>query len=154
MDYLTDWIVNGEPPYEMFEADPTRYGAWAGKNYSDKKVRETYGMNNVISFPKEDREAGRPIRTTPLYGILKEKGCQFGFHNGLETPLWFADPNDPEPYQPSFRRTNFHDACAKETKTLLDSCSIMDASSFCKFLITGPQATQFLDNLSANKLPA
>jgi len=153
-DYLTDWIIDGEPPYEMFELDPTRFGPWAGKHFTDKKVRETYGMNNNVVFPNEERLEGRPLRTTPVYSTLKAKGCQFGFHNGLETPLWFADPNDPNHYQPSFRRTNWHDAIGKECATVMRSCGIMDASSFCKFLISGKDATSFMDSIQANKLPA
>jgi len=97
-DYLTDWIIDGEPPYEMFELDPTRFGPWAGKHFTDKKVRETSGKNNKVVFPNEERLKGRPLRTTPVYSTLKAKACQFGFHNGLETPLMFADPNDPNHY--------------------------------------------------------
>jgi len=153
-DYLTDWIITGEPPYELFEADPTRFGSWAGKNFSDQKVRETYGLNNSVVFPNEERMAGRPIRTNALYPILKGKGCQFSFHNGLECPMWFADPNDPEPYKPSWRRTNWNDAVAKEVQTVTESCGIMDASSFSKYLIFGQGATPFLDQIQANRLPA
>lgn len=30
--YLSDWIVNGEPPYDLTEFDPARYGDWTTKH--------------------------------------------------------------------------------------------------------------------------
>ena len=29
--YLSHWILNGEPPYDLIELDPNRYGDWANK---------------------------------------------------------------------------------------------------------------------------
>lgn len=153
-DYLTNWIVNGEPPYELFETDPTRYGPWATKYFTSAKVRETYGMNNMCVYPKEERMAGRPLRCTPVYDRMKAKGAQFGFHNGLEQPLWFCDDAAYEPhYQPSFRKTNWHDAVGKEVKKTCEGMGIMDMSSFSKFIISGPNSRRFLEKVSANKIP-
>jgi len=154
-EFLKDWIINGEPPYELFETDPTRYGPWATKYFASAKVRETYGMNNSIVYPKEERMAGRPLRTTPVYDRLKAKGAQFGFHNGLEQPLWFCNDPKYEPhYQPSFRRTNWHEAVGEEVKVTCEGMGIMDMSSFSKFIISGPNARKFLEKMSANKVPA
>lgn len=27
--YLSEWIVNGEPTYDLVECDPSRFGKWA-----------------------------------------------------------------------------------------------------------------------------
>ncbi len=29
--YLADWIMNDEPPYELTELDPGRFGKWCDK---------------------------------------------------------------------------------------------------------------------------
>ena len=61
--YLADWIVDGEPPYDLNELDHAgRYGQWATKDYVMAKARESYGLNNQIGHPKLERPAGRPIR--------------------------------------------------------------------------------------------
>ena len=100
---------------ELFECDPTRFGDWATKQYTCAKIRETYGMNNYIVYPKEERLAGRPIRTNSLYSIFKkEKGCIFGFHNGLEQPLYFGNFDDE--YKPSFRQTNWFNNVKNEVE--------------------------------------
>jgi len=157
-DYLARWITEGQPPYELFEVDPTRYGPWTTKFFTSAKVREAYGKNNNISFPKEELMAGRPVRTTPIYDRLKAKGAQWAFHNGLEQPTWFHQPletdEETDPYQPSFRRTNWHNAVAKEIEITQQGMGIMDFSSFSKFIISVPKAFEFLDKLSANKIPA
>eukprot|EP01084_Bolivina_argentea_P009186 17180_1 len=150
--YLVDWILNGEAPMELFECDPTRYGEWTTKQFTCAKIRETYGMNNNISYPKEERLAGRPIRTNSLYHMFKhEKGCVFGFHNGLEQPLYFN--NFDNEYKPSFRRTNWFDNVKNEVLTTQKSLGVMDMSTFSKFIIYGKDAFEFLDTLVANKPP-
>jgi len=60
---------------------------------------------------------------------------------------------ETDPYQPSFRRTNWHNAVAKEIEITQQGMGIMDFSSFSKFIISGPKAFEFLARLSANKIP-
>lgn len=45
--FLSDWIRNGEPPYDLIECDPNRYGKWADVPFMCAKARESYGFNNV-----------------------------------------------------------------------------------------------------------
>ena len=90
--YLSDWIRQGEPPMDLTELDPNRYGTWANGDYAVAKVRESYGFNNRITWPKDDRAAGRPTpRKSPLTDILNSMGAEMGFHAGWEQPHWFTD---------------------------------------------------------------
>lgn len=45
--FLSDWIRNGEPPYDLIECDPNRYGKWSDVPFMCAKARESYGFNNV-----------------------------------------------------------------------------------------------------------
>lgn len=67
--YLADWIVDGEPPYDLNELDHGRYGKWATKEYVMAKARESYGLNNQIGHPKLERPAGRPIRKNAIFDV-------------------------------------------------------------------------------------
>ena len=29
--YMADWILNGEPPYDLIELDPNRFAGWTDK---------------------------------------------------------------------------------------------------------------------------
>ena len=69
--YLTDWICEGEAPYELSEFDPLRYNSWTDVEFTLAKTRESYGMNTALSYPHEERSAGRPTsRPRPLYDLL------------------------------------------------------------------------------------
>ena len=47
------------------------------------KTRESYGLNNLCGYPKEERFAGRPTcRVTAIHETLKEAGAEHGFHAG------------------------------------------------------------------------
>lgn len=45
--YLSDWILEGEPPFDLIEVDPNRYGKWTTTEYTAAKARESYGFNNI-----------------------------------------------------------------------------------------------------------
>lgn len=45
--FLSDWIRNGEPPYDLIECDPNRYSKWADVPFMCAKVRESYGFNTI-----------------------------------------------------------------------------------------------------------
>ena len=36
--YIADWILNGEPEYDLIECDPERFGKWATLDYTLAKV--------------------------------------------------------------------------------------------------------------------
>lgn len=97
--FLSDWIISGEPAYDLIECDPNRYGKWTTVPFMCAKARESYGFNNVVGYPKEERFAGRPTsRVSGLYNQLKDK-CSMGFHAGWEQPHYFYKPGDDVGYK-------------------------------------------------------
>lgn len=151
--YLAHWMLHGEPPHELIDTDPGRYGKWTTKDYAHAKVRETYGFNNIVVYPKEERPFGRKMRINPIYEKLVEKGAEMGVHAGWEQPNWFAKPGDQAGYQPSFHRTNWFEPVGRECALVLNKVGVIDLTPFGKFEITGSQASEFLDYMVANKLP-
>lgn len=151
--FLSDWIRNGEPPYDLIECDPNRYGKWADVPFLCDKARESYGFNNVVGYPKEERFAGRPTkRTSGVYELLKEK-CSMGFHAGWEQPHWFYKPGDDIEYKPSFRRTNWFGPVGREYKLVMEKVGLIDLTPFGKFRVKGKDSHKLLDRLFANTMP-
>ena len=37
--YIADWILSGEPEYDLVECDPERFGKWATLDFTLAKVR-------------------------------------------------------------------------------------------------------------------
>ncbi|CAN8005617.1 unnamed protein product, partial [Ixodes hexagonus] len=152
--YLAEWMVNGEPPFDLIETDPGRFGKWATRSYLFAKAKETYGMNNSFTFPKEERWTGRPTeRVSGIYQRHLERGAQMGFHAGWEQPAWFATKADGGCYSPSFRRANWFEPVRRECELVLENVGIIDLTPFAKLELTGKNVSLFLDRLLANKLP-
>ncbi|KAL7854244.1 hypothetical protein AOLI_G00210880 [Acnodon oligacanthus] len=151
--FLSDWIVSGEPPYDLIECDPNRYGKWTTAPYLCAKARESYGFNNVVGYPKEERFAGRPTsRVSALYDLLKDK-CSMGFHAGWEQPHYFYKPGDDVGYRPSFTRTNWFGPVGRECKLVMEKVGVIDLSPFGKFIVKGKDSHKLLDRLFANTMP-
>jgi dimethylglycine dehydrogenase len=153
--YLAEWILKGEPPYDLIELDPNRYSHWTDASYVMSKARESYGLNNLIGYPREERPAGRPTcRSSPIYDHLKSRGAQFGFHAGWEQPNWFALAGDEAGYHPSYRRTNWFEPVKREREMVTTTAGVIDLSPFGKIDVCGPDACRLLDHLTANELPS
>uniref|UniRef100_A0AAR2KCN8 Dimethylglycine dehydrogenase, mitochondrial n=1 Tax=Pygocentrus nattereri TaxID=42514 RepID=A0AAR2KCN8_PYGNA len=151
--FLSDWIMSGEPPYDLIECDPNRYGKWTTVPFLCAKARESYGFNNVVGYPKEERFAGRPTsRVSALYDLLKDK-CSMGFHAGWEQPHYFYKPGDDVGYRPSFTRTNWFGPVGRECKLVMEKVGVIDLSPFGKFIVKGKDSHKLLDRLFANTMP-
>ena len=82
-----------------------RYGKWATTDYALEKCVESYGMNNAIGYPHEERLAGRPTyRVSGIHDDLVNAGAFMGFHAGWEQPDWYAPAGEVAEYKPSFNR--------------------------------------------------
>ena len=91
------WIIHGESEFDMFVWDVARYGDWANKDFTKARVEDQYAHRFSIHFPNEEREAGRPVRTRPVYEKQKNMGAVFGMTLGWEHPQWFSDaPGTPD----------------------------------------------------------
>ncbi len=105
-----------------------------------------------IHFPEEERPAGRPLKTDPLYDRLLAEGAVMGVRSGWERPLWFAR-SGPARDEYSFGRGNWFDAVGEECRAVRGGVGVLDQTSFAKFVVSGEGAEALLDRLCANRLP-
>ncbi len=146
------WIVDGEPQYDMFAWDLARFGEWADKRFTKARVQDQYSHRFKIHFPNEERSAGRPARVRPAYGMQRDMGAVFGLNYGWEHPLWFADaPGVVE--TTGFTRQNWFEPVGREVSMLRESVGVIDISNFAKYAIKGPGAVAWLNALLANSMP-
>ena len=45
------WIIDGEPQYDMFAWDLARFGDWADKKFTKLRVEDQYANRFAIHFP-------------------------------------------------------------------------------------------------------
>ncbi len=150
---LAEWILEGDPPLDMMPLDVTRFGDWANRTYVLARSAETYGKRFAIAYPGEEREAGRPLKTSPIHDLLEAEGAVFGAAYGLERPLWFAAACEEPRDVPSFRRPNWFEAVGRECRALRRTVGMLEISGFAKYEVEGPGAEAFLDRLLACRLP-
>lgn len=146
------WIIQGESQYDMFAWDVARFGDWADKAFTKARVGDQYAHRFSIHFPNEERAAGRPVRTRPIYQMQQQMGAVFGLNYGWEHPLWFADTPGAKDTN-GFTRQNWFEPVGKECRMLRDAAGIIDISNFAKYRFAGPGAADWLNAVFANTMP-
>jgi dimethylglycine dehydrogenase len=147
------WMIEGEPHFDMFGWDLARFGPWATKAFTKARVQDQYAHRFKIHFPNEERDAGRPVRTRPVYALQKEIGAVFGLNYGWEHPLWFAAEGEPREETLGFDRQNWWEPVGREARMLRQRAGIIDISNFARYRITGPRSEDWLNALLANRMP-
>ncbi|HJL85585.1 MAG TPA: FAD-dependent oxidoreductase, partial [SAR324 cluster bacterium] len=51
---LANWMIEGDPGFDVWGMDVSRYGEWITKSYTNVKVRENYSRRFSIRFPNEE----------------------------------------------------------------------------------------------------
>jgi 4-methylaminobutanoate oxidase (formaldehyde-forming) len=150
---LAEWVVKGEPPYDLWPVDIRRFG----RNHLDPswvrtRTLEAYAKHYTMAWPFEEHQSGRPLRRSPLYDRLKAQGACFGEKLGWERPNWFADLASGEQAKDiySYERQNWFDAVGREHKACRERVAIFDQTSFAKFLLVGRDTEQALSWIAAN----
>jgi glycine/D-amino acid oxidase-like deaminating enzyme len=90
---VAEWILDGVPSLDVWEMDSRRFGtAYRTREYTLARTIEVYSTYYDVKYPGHERQAGRPLRTSPTYPRLEELGAAFGEKSGWERPNWF-EPN-------------------------------------------------------------
>ena len=150
--YLAQWMVHGQTEINVREMDPRRYGEYANlpHQFVVTKSIDEYQEMYQVHFPGEFREAGRPVKTTPIYEKLKAKGAVFAEVYGWERPKWFAPEGVEEQY--GFGRTNVFQYVAEECACVEQRVGLADLTAFAKYMVRGADAQAFLNRLGANRV--
>ncbi|MFK7754391.1 MAG: FAD-dependent oxidoreductase [Sedimentitalea sp.] len=150
--FLAHWMTHGAPPMDALAIDSRRFGAWADRDFRVKKAVECFGLQFGVHYPHEERPAARGKRLSPVHAQMCAQGAVMGAAFGWERPNWFSTkPGDAA--VPSFRRSNWFAAVARECDVVTHAVGLADMSILSKFEISGPDTGAFLDQLGANTPP-
>ncbi len=150
---LAEWMVEGEPENDVFAMDVSRFGPWVNPHWTRLKVTENYQRRFSISYPNEELPVGRPLETTPAYGIWNAARAVFGSAYGMEHVNYFAPGAEPRFEEPTFRRSNAFAAVGAECRAVREAVGINEIHNFGKYLVTGPHGVDWLNRIMANRVP-
>lgn len=150
---LAEWILGGEPPYDLWPVDIRRFGRPHGEiEWVRRRTHEMYGKHYTIAWPHEENASSRPYRRSPLYDDLLAAGACFGEKLGWERPNWFA-PAGVEPRDVyGFGRQNWFPWVGEEHRAVRERVGVFDQTSFAKFEMRGRDAERSLSWMCANNV--
>lgn len=150
---LAEWMVEGEPPVDVWAMDVARFGGFATREYGTLKAAENYARRFLITYPNEELPAARKQKTTAIYDCLVDKGAVMGVSFGLEHALWFADSKQNAYEVPTLRRSNAFAQVAEEVTAVREKVGVIEIANFAQHKFTGPGAKAFLDKMLTARLP-
>jgi len=150
---LAHWIVNGEPPFDLWDVDIGRFFPHQNaKSFLVPRVSESLGLLYAMHWPFRQYESSRGIRKSPLHDRIAAAGACFGEVAGYERPNWFGAPGETPAYVYSYGRQNWFDASRREHVAVRERVVLFDQSCFAKFSVKGPGALPLLNRVSCNEI--
>ena len=150
---VAEWIVEGEPEWDLRALDVARFGPYLTKDFMKRRSAELYGTRFRIHFPHEELQSGRPVRTRDNFTRQQDEGAVFTSSFGWETPLYFAATAEEHDPAFTFRRTTWFEPAGREARAARKTAGLLDTSPYCKLMVTGPGAEVWLDGLITNHVP-
>ena len=151
---LSRWMTEGDPGQDVLAMDAARFGHFATPAYTRIKVEENYKRRFRLTFPNEELTAARPLRRTPVYDRLRERGAVFGANFGLESALWFAPPGVAPVEDPTYRRSNAFQYVKAECQAVRNGVGLYETSNYGKYWVCGRSARAWLDRVFACRIPS
>jgi 4-methylaminobutanoate oxidase (formaldehyde-forming) len=153
---VASWIVDGQPELDLWKMDIRRFGtAYRSPGYTLARSIENYATYYDIHYPNEERQSGRPLRTSPTYEQLAALGASFGEKSAWERPNWFASnaAAGDEGLRPrGWAGQHWSPAIGVEALATRTAAGLFDESSFAKLEVAGPGAVAFLERTCANRI--
>ena len=156
---MAEWIAGGEPSMDLWQMDVRRFGAqYRSPSYTLKRVLETYETYYDIHYPFEERQAGRPLRTSPAYEWHRVRDAAFGEKSGWERVNWYESNAGARRRVAAPARLGGQALVARdrgaEHLACREAAAIFDESSFAKLEVAGPGAAELLEWLCDNRVGA
>ena len=151
---LAEWIIQGQPTIDAYGLDIARFDPKLPESVVIARAREFYGRRFDITYPNQTWPVGRPLKTSPLYGMFKSRNVEFLSSFGFEGPAYFPPADGTFEELPSFGRSNAFSIVAAECLAARKTGGVVDISAMSKYLVDGPDAAAFLRKIIASPLPA
>ena len=140
---MAEWIVDGEPEYDLWHMDIRRFGAPLplARYALARKALDAYSRYYDIVYPDEEREAGRPLRVSAAYPRLRRarRGVRREVRLGAGELVRAERGRGRRGAAPArLGRAHWSPAIGAECLATRDAAALFDQSSFAKLDVHGP----------------
>jgi 4-methylaminobutanoate oxidase (formaldehyde-forming) len=150
---LAQWMVDGEPPFDLWESDIRRAQPFQkNRKYLKERVSETLGLLYADHYPYLQVTTSRGVRRSPLHEHLKARGAVFGEMAGWERANWFAFDGQEREYRYDWKGQNWFENHKAEHMAVREGVGLFDMTSFGKIRVEGRDALAFLQRLCAAEM--
>ncbi|MEM6577409.1 MAG: FAD-dependent oxidoreductase [Pseudomonadota bacterium] len=145
---LADWVVDGDPPMDMWEVDVARADPKAAEpRHMASRMEEAVADLFTLHWPYKQPKAGRGLRKSTLHDRWADAGAQFGVTAGWERPLWYGDAH---PY--SVGSQGWWANTEAEATEMAERAVLLDLAPMTKLRLTGDDVYEALNWLSCRRL--
>ncbi|MEP7276747.1 MAG: FAD-dependent oxidoreductase, partial [Betaproteobacteria bacterium] len=149
---IAEWIVGGEAPVDVFDIDVRRFAPLhANRLHLSDRTVESLGLHYAMRWPKEELVSVRPLRRSPLYDRLRERGAVFGTKLNWERANYFLPASVPIP-PATLDTPGWLPHVLEEQRACRENAVVFDQTSFSKFVLKGRDALAVLQRLCANEI--
>src|SRR4030042_3566909 len=155
---MAEWIVEGEPPLDIYAYRATRFGNYyANPEYAAERPSEGVKYYYRLRFPNDENEWAPPHRISPVHYRLQEMGAVFGEKFGWEGVNYF-DPEQPwrrmgaDQRKWGWNRPPYFERVGKEHQATRERVTLFDLSSFGKIEVSGPGAPPLLQRVADSNI--
>jgi 4-methylaminobutanoate oxidase (formaldehyde-forming) len=151
---MAEWIDQGEAPMDLWSMDVRRFGEhYRSPRHTLARVKEVYETYYDIEYPNHERQAGRPLRVSPMYAWHAAHGAAFGEKSGWERVNWYeSNAGDSVERPRGWAGMHWSPAIAAEHRAAREAAALFDETSFAKLEVSGPRAAELLERLCDNRV--
>ena len=151
---MAEWIIEGQPSLDAWALDSRRFGPqYRSREYTLVRTDEIYATYYDVKYPGHERQAGRPLKVSPVNARHRDLAAAFGEKSGWERVNWYesnAAAGDESTRPDGWAGMLWSPAIGAEHLACRGAAALFDESSFAKLDVTGSGSAAFLERLCAN----
>ena len=150
---MADWVHTGQAPMDLWEVDIRRFTRSDNDlDFLNRRIPEAVHNQFHMHWPFKQFRTGRDRKQSPWHEILRLQGAVFGAPTGWERPLWFAKTEEERELGYSHGAQCWWPMARREAKYLMQSGAVFELSPFSKFLVSGDNVYNALQQLCTNNI--
>lgn len=146
---MAHWVTTGSPDVDITGFDVRRAQPHqVARSYRSARTTEILGTVYAAHPPGTQLGSARGVRRSPIHHELAARGAYFKDVSGWESPDFYGTGSVFPKADPSWERGPWWQCWEAEHRAVRDGVGVIDMSFMAKFLVSGDESGEVLDELS------